>query len=177
MSSSLCRSARQLVHITRQQGPRPILPSVTYQNLAGPSSFTRPLSTTVPVWKKSTKSSSKGGKAVSRQEVENVDYENADLDKTLGKVGAQMEKAVGWAKSVVYESVERGRGRVSPCTYQDDGDETTHVTNVSYTRLGEGHDTRSRNDTSECRCFSHSQAKYPLRGSLGYRCKLHSSNS
>jgi hypothetical protein len=52
---------------------------------------------------------------VSREEVENVDYEDADLDKTLGKVGAQMEKAVNWAKSVVYESVERGRGRVSPC--------------------------------------------------------------
>jgi hypothetical protein len=65
--------------------------------------------------------------------VENVDYENADLDKTLGKVGAQMEKAVGWAKSVVYESVERGRGRVSPCTYQSDGFKTVHMTNVSYT--------------------------------------------
>ena len=52
---------------------------------------------------------------MSREEVENIDYEDADLDKALGKVGAQMEKAVNWAKSVVYESVERGRGRVSPC--------------------------------------------------------------
>ena len=52
---------------------------------------------------------------MSRQEVENVDYEDADLDKTLSKVGTQMEKAVNWAKALVYESVERGRGRVSPC--------------------------------------------------------------
>jgi ribosome recycling factor len=86
--------------------------------LAGPSSLTRPISTSPPIWKKATKTSgSKASKAVSKQEVENADYEDADLDKTLSKVGAQMEKAVNWAKALVYESVERGRGRVSPCKF------------------------------------------------------------
>lgn len=47
--------------------------------------------------------------------MENTDYEDPELDQTLGKVGGKMEKAVEWARSIVFESVERGRGRVSPC--------------------------------------------------------------
>ena len=47
--------------------------------------------------------------------MENVDYEDPELDQTLAKVGNKMEKAVDWARSIVFESVERGRGRVSPC--------------------------------------------------------------
>jgi hypothetical protein len=113
MSVSICRSARQVIRAARLQSIKPVLPSIAQ---AGPSTLSRHISTTSPRWKKSTESSgSKTSKAVSREEVENVDYEDADLDKTLGKVGGQMEKAVNWAKSVVYESVERGRGRVSPC--------------------------------------------------------------
>jgi hypothetical protein len=113
MSVSFCRSARQVIGVARLQSTKSVLPPVA---LAGPSTISRHISTTSPRWKKSTKSSgSKTSKAISREEVENVDYEDADLDKMLGKVGGQMEKAVNWAKSVVYESVERGRGRVSPC--------------------------------------------------------------
>jgi len=116
MSLSLPHSARQLVRIARQSHTRVIATASYPTSLAGPSSLTRPISTSSPTWKKATKTSgSKAAKAVSRQEVENIDYEDADLDKTLSKVAAQMEKAVNWAKSVVYESVERGRGRVSPC--------------------------------------------------------------
>lgn len=84
---------------------------------AGPSSTPyRALSTTRPTWKKSTKTpSSKASQPKSRTEVENIDYENPSLDQTLEKVGSKMEKAVEWARSIVFESVERGRGRVSPC--------------------------------------------------------------
>lgn len=81
-----------------------------------PTSPVRPLTTTTTRWKKATKgSTSKAAKPRSRTEVENVDYENPELDQTLAKTGAKMEKAVEWAKLVVFESVERGRGRVSPC--------------------------------------------------------------
>jgi hypothetical protein len=117
MSLSLSQSARQLVRLSRSQVPRSVSPAFAYPtSFAGPSTL-RSFSTTSPTWKKATKTSgAKASKAVSRQEVENVDYEDADLDKTLSKVGSQMEKAVNWAKALVYESVERGRGRVSPCT-------------------------------------------------------------
>jgi hypothetical protein len=118
MSISLSKSARQLLRLSRSQIPRSVSPTFAYPtSFAGPSTL-RPLSTTPPTWKKATKTSgAKASKAVSRQEVENVDYEDADLDKTLSKVGSQMEKAVNWAKALVYESVERGRGRVSPCKF------------------------------------------------------------
>ena len=114
MSVPLSQSARQLARLSRSCVPRSIVPAFAYPtSFAGPSTK-RSLSTTSPILKKATKTS-KASKAVSRQEVENVDYEDADLDKTLSKVGTQMEKAVNWAKALVYESVERGRGRVSPC--------------------------------------------------------------
>jgi len=115
MSVPLSQSARQLVRLSRRSCvPRSIVPVFAYPtSFAGPSTI-RSFSTTSPTLKKATKTS-KASKAVSRQEVENVDYEDADLDKTLSKVGTQMEKAVNWAKALVYESVERGRGRVSPC--------------------------------------------------------------
>jgi ribosome recycling factor len=118
MSISLSQSARQLLRLSRSQVPRSVSPAFAYPtSFAGPRTL-RPLSTTPPTWKKATKTSgAKASKAVSRQEVENVDYEDADLDKTLSKVGSQMEKAVNWAKALVYESVERGRGRVSPCKF------------------------------------------------------------
>lgn len=117
MSVSFGRTARQVLRAARLRSTQPVFLCIAHpSSLAGPSSLSRHISTTTPTWKKATKSSgSKASKAVSREEVENIDYEDADLDKTLGKVGAQMEKAVNWAKSVVYESVERGRGRVSPC--------------------------------------------------------------
>lgn len=51
--------------------------------------------------------------------MENIDYEDPGLDQTLVKVGGKMEKAVEWARSIVFESVERGRGRVSPCESLD----------------------------------------------------------
>jgi len=114
MSVPLSQSARQLARLSRSCVPRSIVPAFAYPtSFAGPSTI-RSFSTTSPILKKATKTS-KASKAVSRQEVENVDYEDADLDKTLSKVGTQMEKAVNWAKALVYESVERGRGRVSPC--------------------------------------------------------------
>jgi hypothetical protein len=95
---------------------RAIVPSATLRTIVPGPSCQRSLSTTAPAWKKATKGAgSKAAKPKSREEVENIDYENPKLDETLGKIGAKMEKAVDWAKTVVYESVERGRGRVSPC--------------------------------------------------------------
>jgi hypothetical protein len=82
----------------------------------------RPLSTSAPLLKKSkaaaTKKSQKQGKE--HEEVEGGDkvrYEQsleADADAILEKTQSKMEKSVEWAKGLVYDAVERGRGRVSP---------------------------------------------------------------
>jgi hypothetical protein len=76
----------------------------------------------VPLLKKSkaaaTKKSQKQGKE--HEEVEGGDkvrYEQsleADADAILEKTQSKMEKSVEWAKGLVYDAVERRRGRVSP---------------------------------------------------------------
>ena len=62
------------------------------------------------------KASHAKGKAKSRQEVEITDNNpfDADAEAQLAKVRAKMDKALEWARGVVWEGVERGRGRVSP---------------------------------------------------------------
>lgn len=129
MATPLARSAaRQVARISTRACLAGVARPVTSLAAAsaGPSSLpvyqARCLTTTPPCFKKSTKASgsgsgSKGTKPKSREEVENIDYEDPKLDQTLAKVGAKMEKAVEWAKLVVFESVERGRGRVSPCMF------------------------------------------------------------
>lgn len=111
--STLVSSRAPVASSSRTLRPLLAVPGPSFQPLFNQN---RDLSTTTVRWKKSTKApSSKASKSKPRAEVENVDYEDPGLDQTLAKVGVKMEKAVEWARVVVFESVERGRGRVSPC--------------------------------------------------------------
>lgn len=51
--------------------------------------------------------------------MEDADYADPKLDEALAKVGGKMEKTVEWAKAILYDGVERSRGRVSPCESND----------------------------------------------------------
>jgi ribosome recycling factor len=81
----------------------------------------RNISTSPPLLKKA-----KAAKARTRHreeaEEEEVDGPNDEIteDKlpgVLSKAEMKMGKAVEWARAQVYEGVERGRGRVSPCEW------------------------------------------------------------
>ena len=83
----------------------------------------RPLTTSQALWKK--KASSKSVRKV-RQERNDEDEDEADgagegesageidVDAVLAKTEASMQKSVHWARGLIYEGVERARGRVSP---------------------------------------------------------------
>jgi ribosome recycling factor len=57
--------------------------------------------------------SSKPAKGKARA-AEPSDESTVDLEDVLEKTKGKMIKAVEWAKGVLYDGVERGRGRVSP---------------------------------------------------------------
>ena len=89
------------------------------------SSRTRSFSTTTPVLKKSKAAAvRRQHKEAKEQAIEETGenpegkrYQQAglvDLDDAVGKAKTKMQKTTEWAKALVYEGVERGKGRVSP---------------------------------------------------------------
>lgn len=91
--------------------------------LAARSLLMRPFSSTLPTLKKNKGQNIKSAKQKLR--VTEDDQAGADDDEGAGQVvveevvskaRAKMEKSVHWAKAVLFEGVERGRGRVSPGT-------------------------------------------------------------
>lgn len=52
--------------------------------------------------------------ALAEGEEEGLDDEDYDDRLVQGKVKPKMQKTFDWAKAVVFEGVERGRGRISP---------------------------------------------------------------
>ena len=75
----------------------------------------RPLFTSTPLYKKSKAAAAKKGRN-DKDDSSSNEGPIADLNDVLGKTERKMEKAVDWARGVIYEMVERGRGRVTPGT-------------------------------------------------------------
>jgi ribosome recycling factor len=105
----------------RSQSVRPLL-AASRRAIPTPTlSLARPLSTSAPLLKKSKAAATKKAHKQHKEEAdgnpEGKRYDKApeaDLGDVLAKTERKMEKAVDWAKGLVYEMVERGRGRVSP---------------------------------------------------------------
>lgn len=77
---------------------------------AGPS---RLFSSTPISLKKSKLTPAKPSKGKVRAE-DDPSETDVDTEGVLAKTREKMEKAVSWAKGLVYDGVERGRGKVSP---------------------------------------------------------------
>lgn len=79
---------------------------------------TRHLSTSTPVYKKSKAAAAKKSRSDKDDSKSGHGQYEADpianLNDVLAKTERKMEKAVDWARGVIYEMVERGRGRVTP---------------------------------------------------------------
>lgn len=73
----------------------------------------RPFSSSPLVLKKSKTQPAKPSKAKVRNE-DDPSETDVDVKGALDKTGAKMQKAAEWAKTQVWEGVERARGRVSP---------------------------------------------------------------
>ncbi|WVO14070.1 hypothetical protein L204_101697 [Cryptococcus depauperatus] len=94
--------------------PLAIRPSLAFQ--------TQTFSTTVPSLKKNkgdqqSKSAKQKLRITNDDPAGNADDRDAGeavVEEVLEKSRAKMEKAVHWAKAVLFEGVERGRGRVTP---------------------------------------------------------------
>lgn len=85
--------------------------------LSGPSRLPhRAFTTTIPALKKAKTSPAKPAKGKVRSQ-DDMSETDVDVEGVMEKTREKMEKAVGWAKGVVYDGVERGRGRVSPGEY------------------------------------------------------------
>lgn len=86
------------------------------------TSAVRGFATTAPALKKVTKKDAKkaggdgkkGGKKKGEEE-EVVKMSQAQINAIIKKACDKMTKSLDWGKSVLFEGVERGRGRVSPC--------------------------------------------------------------
>ncbi|ODN83397.1 hypothetical protein L202_01541 [Cryptococcus amylolentus CBS 6039] len=82
----------------------------------------RPFSSTLPILKKNkhgqgAKSPKQKIRVTEDDEAGAADAEGAGevvIEEVVEKAKGKMEKAVHWAKAVVFEGVERGRGRVTP---------------------------------------------------------------
>lgn len=91
--------------------------------LAARSLLIRPFSSTLPALKKNKGQNIKSAKQKLRVTEDDqagaADDEGAGqvvVEEVVSKARAKMEKSVHWAKAVLFEGVERGRGRVSPGT-------------------------------------------------------------
>ena len=108
------------------------LPIASWQRvtIAGPSSRPaityRAFTSSAPVLKKSKAAAAKRAHKEAKEEIEQETGENPDrsryepapnddIDRVLEKSKERMRKATDWAKTQVYEGVERVSGKVSPC--------------------------------------------------------------
>ncbi|WVQ71872.1 hypothetical protein IAR50_001414 [Cryptococcus sp. DSM 104548] len=115
MRPSSIRSA--LRAIPRAPRTTPIAPSA----LSAPL-LARPFSSTLPAFKKNkhgqgAKSAKQKIRVTEDDEAGAADAEGAGevvIEEVVEKAKGKMEKAVHWAKAVIFEGVERGRGRVTP---------------------------------------------------------------
>lgn len=78
--------------------------------IAGPS---RLFSTTFPTSKKAKLSAEKPSKGKVRSQ-DDAFESDVDTEGVLERTKGKMEKAVKYAQGLVYDGVERGRGRLSP---------------------------------------------------------------
>lgn len=126
------RTALRIARIAARSAPaapRPALRvaavGVPIQSAPVGLSSVRGFSTTFPTLKKGgkkeakkadNKKADKGGKKKKGEEEEaEAKLTDAEIDDIVEKARAKMVKSADWAKSVMFEGVERGRGRVSPC--------------------------------------------------------------
>ena len=121
------RAAVQIVRVAARAAAAPraavprALPSALPSSSAIASSSVRGFSTTPTTLKKATKKDAKkagdnkkGGKKKAEAEEEEGGLSEAQIDAIVKKTDDKMTKSLDWAKSVLFEGVERGRGRVSP---------------------------------------------------------------
>ena len=111
---------RQLARLAGSSTPRAALPP-TARPVPQVALGIRPLSTSLPLYKKSKAAASKKAHKAAKEDAEvnpeSHRYDPApedELDEVLSKTKKAMTKAVDWARSIAYEGVERGRGRVTP---------------------------------------------------------------
>ena len=80
----------------------------------------RAFNTSSPLSKKAKSSSSRRAQQQDKEEDPVIDPKwsdkapEVDLDEVMERTKSKMSKSVDWARGVVYEGVERGRGRISP---------------------------------------------------------------
>lgn len=122
------RAALRIARVAARAAPRPArtaLPRITAPALSAlppfaSASSARPFSSSHVSLKKGgkekgAKKTDKGGKKKKdKDEDEEAGLSEAEIDAIVDKTKGKMTKSVDWAKSVVFEGVERGRGRVSP---------------------------------------------------------------
>lgn len=115
-------AARAAPAAPRSVVPR-ALPSALPSSSAFASSSVRGFSTTPITLKKATKKDAKkagdnkkGGKKAAEVEEVKTTLSEAQINAIVKKANEKMNKSLDWAKSVLFEGVERGRGRVSPGT-------------------------------------------------------------
>ncbi|KAK4686678.1 ribosome recycling factor, partial [Tremellales sp. Uapishka_1] len=107
---------RSIVSAARVGPPRaPLAPLVFARASSLPSPAFIAQFSTSPL---SLAKKSKGGSASKPSKTKSPSDESAlspeEIARALEKTKGKMEKSVEWAKGVIYEGVERGRGRVSP---------------------------------------------------------------
>lgn len=128
------RAALRIARIAARAAPaapRAVVPCVLPSASALPSSSVlasssvRGFSTTPATLKKATKKDAKksgdnkkgGKKKAEAAEEEEGGMSESEIDAIIKKTNDKMTKSLDWAKGVLYEGVERGRGRVSPGAY------------------------------------------------------------
>lgn len=111
------RNAAAILRLTRSSSLPLAIPPLARHALAvprPPCTFSRGFASSSLLLKKAKPSlSSKPAKGKARA-AESSDEPTVDLADVLEKTKGKMVKAVEWAKGVLYDGVERGRGRVSP---------------------------------------------------------------
>ena len=149
------------------------------RSLSGPRSsiLSRPFLTSSPFLKKSKAAAVKR----SHQQAKDADPEldshryqkapEAELETVLERTKSKMAKSVDWAKGVVYEGVERGRGRISPGKRADVPVDIAAERLDSIVGYGKGYGPRNaRVEISEFGGFGDGEGELAACRCLGARC-------
>lgn len=130
-----------------------------------------------PSTSSSSKSSAKGkGKSKASQDVlAEEKLSEKEIEDVLRKAETKMEKAMDWFRGILYEGVERGRGRVTPGASYMLSKEWLYSFQTSPVRLCKGLDTRRRLGQSSICCIGHREGLYALRRSVRQRRQYNAS--
>lgn len=126
LSATIARAAR--LTLTQRVSPMaaPALRATSAFHAQAAPTSTRPFSSTSTLLKKGGKDkggkADKGGKGGKKSKKDDADEDGAEadgltreeIDALLKKTRSKMDKSADWARTTVFDGVERGRGRVMP---------------------------------------------------------------